>query len=485
MMTLSFVCLLLVFLGVGLWSVRQKQSTTEDYLLANRSIGPWAIGLSTMATGQSGFKFIGLIGYSYLTGVSGIWLVLGWFLGDYLAWNSGVPERLRKKSAKERAVTLPTYLAQKKGQVSPALSLTIGAIIFLFLASYAAAQLAAAGKSLQSMLGWHYDTGAYLSAGLIFLYCYAGGIRASIWTDVAQALVMLLGMWALTWMSLQAAGGLSSTWASLEALDPALTQPMPQGMGWFALFFLSLIVSGFGVLGQPHVMVRSMAIDHASNMQLVRRIYLYLGYTMSIGGYLVGLAARVIFPTRARFPPEMIMPELTQVLFHPVLAGFLLAALFASTISTADSQILVCASAFLGRPSNQARRNYLRLKLATTVTILLTLTIALHSNGVFSLVMFSWSVLASSLTALLILKTMQERPPVGVTMAMILGGGSTAILWRAFGLNANCYETLPGISVSLLPYLGWLAVKKRQAAGTNLPQKHRGHAKAKVTTTHS
>ncbi len=476
MMAFSFVGLLMVFLVVGLLSTRHKSPSTEDYLLASRSLGPWTIGLSTMATGQSGFKFIGLVGYAYSTGVSSIWLILGWFIGDFIAWTSKVPETFRRKSAQEGTLTFPQYLSEAEGKMSHALAFCVGLIIVVFLSSYAAAQLASAGKALQSTLAWSYQTGIYISSILIVLYCFGSGIRASIWTDVAQAIVMLGGMYALAAMSLSEAGGLTGFIPALRQINPQLTEFFPSSTLAFTIMLASLIASGVGVLGQPHIMVRSMALDQATNMALVRRIYLYLGYTMSLGSYIVGLSARIIFSSETPISAEMIMPQLTQLLFHPLLAGVLLAALFASAISTADSQVLVCSSAFLTRKNSHSKKHYYILKGCTCLTVLFTATIALNSTSVFTLVVFSWSVLASSLAPLLVVKTLFQRPPVRICLAMITLGGSTAILWRLTGLTSIAFETLPGILAGTVPCLFWLMIK--------LPQKTEGGQKSALVKQH-
>ncbi|MBC61251.1 MAG: sodium:proline symporter [Zetaproteobacteria bacterium] len=458
MMTLSFTSIVIFFLVIGLFSIHEKKSNSQDYLLASRSLGPWAIGLSTLATGQSGFKFIGLVSYTYLTGVSSLWITVGWFIGDCLAWYSKVPELLRQKSFEESSETIPEYLAKDKGVVDKRLSTFIGLILFLFLSSYAAAQIASAGKSLQFVFHWTYESGVFLSAFFILLYCFAGGIRASVWTDVVQSLVMLLGMYALVFFSLQKSGGIQSLTEKLSLIHPSLALFFPQSFSFFTILFLSFILSGFGVLGQAHIMVRSMALDSVANMAKVRTIYLYLGYTMSLGSYLLGLAARVLYPELGSLEAEMIMPQITQDLFHPIFSGCLLAALFASAVSTADSQILVCSSAFLIRHSS--KNNYLKLKLATFITILFTLFLAIKNSHVFTLVMFSWSVLASSFTALVIIKTKDQRPPSNICFWMIICGTLSSIMWRSFGLHQVMYESLPGIFFSFLPYFIWSKIKK-------------------------
>jgi len=83
---ITFIAFLLSFTVVGICSTTQKQNTTTDYLVASRNVNPWLTALSAMATGQSGFLFIGQVGFAYKLGVSSLWLTIGWLIGDYLAW---------------------------------------------------------------------------------------------------------------------------------------------------------------------------------------------------------------------------------------------------------------------------------------------------------------------------------------------------------------------------------------------------------------
>ncbi|MDB9786865.1 sodium/proline symporter, partial [Bacteriovoracaceae bacterium] len=379
-----------------------------------------------------------------------------------LAWYAHVPMLLRKESENRGALTFPSFLGDINNKRSSVVTILAGVIAFVFLGSYAAAQFAAGGKSLQVLLGWDYQTGTLVSAGMIFFYCYAGGIRASIWTDVAQSIIMIVGMYALATTTIYHVGGFPALYSSLEAIDPTLVSIIPSTAKWgFTVLFLSLIVSGFGVIGQPHIMIRSMTLNKPQNMKLVRRIYLFLGYSISFAGAFVGLAARALYPLREGFDSEQIMPTIAAEYFHPVAAGLLLAALFAATISTADSQILVCSSALTNDIFPRFKNHFKMMKFATFISIVFVLIISLYFKNVFVLVMFSWAVLSSAFGPLLFVQAKKMPISVGISIVMILSGLILGIFWRLQGWNKGAYEALPGFLLCGIMYSLWRLLRKK------------------------
>ena len=152
---ISFVGFLLLFMGVGVLSMFKRVETTEDYLLASRGLNPWAVALSAVATNNSGFMFIGLIGETYQQGLSAMWVMVGWVVGDYMMWVTGIPERVRARSAALGALTIPSFLGA--GSRGRAITTTAGLMTLFFLGLYAAAQLNAGSKALHALFGWdHY-----------------------------------------------------------------------------------------------------------------------------------------------------------------------------------------------------------------------------------------------------------------------------------------------------------------------------------------
>ena len=193
---ITFIAFLLLFIAVGIYSSTQKQNTTTDYLLASRNVNPWLTALSAMATGQSGFLFIGSIGFSYKLGFASIWIPLAWTIGDYIAW-SLIFKRLRLVSQQTDSDTISSFLGQEnQGSKNQGRLITIiSALITIgILGTYAAAQLVAASKGLSAIFSWNYQVGIIIGAVIVVAYCFSGGIRASIWTDSLQGILMIVSL---------------------------------------------------------------------------------------------------------------------------------------------------------------------------------------------------------------------------------------------------------------------------------------------------
>jgi sodium/proline symporter len=290
---ISFVTFLMLFIGVGIASgLRQQAATTDDYLLAGRDANPWLTGLSTVATGNSGFMFIGLIGFTYSIGLAALWVVLGWISGDYMAW-SLVHRRLRQTSAQKESSTVVAFLSQEAVGESRWVTLISGFITLTFLGIYAATQLQAGSKALSVIFDWDYGIGILLGAVIVTIYCFAGGIRASIWVGSIQALLMVVSMLLLVGVAVYHSGGPLGLWGNLRTIDPALLSLAPPHLQFGLIpFALSWLVAGFGVVGQPHIMSRIMAIDTGNqkagrNIQIARNVYtgLYIVFALSAIGW--------------------------------------------------------------------------------------------------------------------------------------------------------------------------------------------------------
>ena len=454
MIALSFIFFLILFTIVGVYAATQKQDTTTDYLLAGRSVNPWAIALSALSTGQSGFLFTGQVGYAYTQGISSIWLAIGWAIGDYLAWTL-VFKRLRQASEASDSETVPEFLAQKQPGYRW-ISITSALITIFFLGTYAAAQLLAGSKALNSLFGWDYAWGIIIGAIIVVVYCFSGGIRASIWTDSVQTIVMIGALILLFVFTIIAGGGVSNLYSDLAQIDTNLTALFPADLAWgFLPFFIGWLVAGFGAVGQPHIVVRAMALDSADNMGKARDIRTICGIITAFTAIFIGLAGRVLLPAIA--DPELALLDLSQELLPEILVGVMLAGLFAATISTADSQILSCSAALTQDLFPGLAKSYKFAKIGTLIVTAIVLVIALANNeSVFGLITFAWSILASGLGVLLILRSYNK--PVSTTVAIIimLVGIATAMIWKlALGLSGAVYEVFPGMAAGFLVY--WLA----------------------------
>ena len=209
-MITSFIICLFTFIVIGVLSTLKNQHSTSDYLLASYSVKPWLVGLSDAATNNSGYMFIGVIGFTYLYGISAIWLIFGWIVGD-LAASLLVHKKFRITAQARDVLSFAGVVSKWNGGNYKKLRAYLGVITVIFLVVYAAAQLNAGSKALNVLLGWDYEAGAIIGAIIVLLYCFAGGIRASIWTDAAQSFVMIAAMAILCIVSINEAGGYPSS----------------------------------------------------------------------------------------------------------------------------------------------------------------------------------------------------------------------------------------------------------------------------------
>lgn len=455
LIAVAFIAFLLLFTVVGIYSATRKQNTTTDYLLANRGVNSWLTAFSAMATGQSGLLFTGGVGFSYTIGISSIWLAIGWIAGDYIAWMF-VCRRLREVTEATDSETVSAFLGQRSKRFDW-ISLVSALITIAFLGSYAAAQLVAGSKALNAVFGWNYNLGIVVGAVIVVVYCFSGGIRASIWTDTVQGVIMIGSLLLLVTVAVASCGGLAELWSQLNQIDPALTSLAPASLQFgFIPFFVGWLVAGFGVVGQPHILIRAMAIDSVKNVGRARDIKMICSLINSLAATGIGIAARVLLPELGtNGDPELSLLYLSMDLLPAVLVGLMLAGLFSATISTADSQVLSCSAALTQDIFPPAARSYTWVKLGTLTVTAIVLIIALSGNdSVFSLITFSWSALASALGPLLVVRTFQKPVSTPVAVAMMIVGIAVALTWNLqLRLSSAVYEVLPGMVASTVIYL--------------------------------
>ena len=452
-MVLTFLFFLGVFALIGIASIFSSRGTKQDYYLASSSVAPSLVGLSAVATNNSGFMFIGVIGYTYATGLASIWLMLGWIAGDYLS-SIFVHGRLRAATQASGEASFAGVLSRWNGGQGRLLQAVIGGISLLFMLAYASAQLVAGGKALHVLFDWPTWSGAVIGAVLVMAYCFAGGIRASIWTDAAQSVVMMLAMGTLLFVATSSLGGVGAAIGQMNEvagfMDWFPRDMVLPGLAGGALFAVSWAFAGLSVIGQPHIMIRFMALNDAGKMNRARLWY-YLWfiafYAMATG---VGLLSRVYLSDPGTFDAELALPTMALQLLPPAMVGLILAGIFAATISTADSLILSCSSALTHDLLPHGVENTRLIKAGTAVITLVALSWALlNTQSVFSLVVMAWSGLASAFAPLLIVLTFGGKPGARISLAAIFTGLSVALLWRYAGWHNAVYEGMPGILAGL------------------------------------
>lgn len=452
----SFAFFLIVFLLIGFSSVLVRQKQSEDYLVAGRSVSPALAGLSAVATNNSGYMFIGVIGYTYSTGLSAIWLMIGWIAGDFMA-SQVVHRRLREAVESRQALTFPEILASWWGQHYPLLRRLVALVSVLFLGTYAAAQFNAGSKAMHVLFEWDYTSGAILGAVMVLFYCFSGGLRASIWTDAAQSLVMIVAMAVMVWTAVLSQGGVAETLVRLDRVSGSYMDWFPSdlafpGVAGPLLFVIGWVFAGFGVIGQPHIMVRFMALDNVRHLNRAR-LYYYLWFAaFYFLANAAGLLARLLIP-ESGFDAELALPTMARDLLHPLAAGLVLAGLFAATISTADSLVLSCSAALSRDLPPERMHSYTLTRMSTLLVIVLALLIALYGDkSVFNLVIVAWAVLAAAFGPLLVVYAFGARPSQATAVLMVLSGIGTVFLWRQLGLSGSIYEIMPAMIVAWLVF---------------------------------
>ncbi|MDA7882122.1 sodium/proline symporter [Akkermansiaceae bacterium] len=459
----GFLFFLLLFVVIGLWSTRKQTDKDNDYLLAGGTVSPLLTALSAAATKNSGYMFIGLIGYIYNYGLSAIWLVCGFLFGDLIAF-CVVHKKLREATKQTGAQSVAELISKWHGGHYRKLQVTIGIITLVFLAIYAAAQLNAGGKALHALFNWHTSSGAIIGAGLILGYCISGGLRASIWTDAAQSILMMFAMLLLLGSAISHAGGTGEFVGKLNEIPGYLDLGEKRfgSLGATALFAVGWLFNGIGVTGQPQVMVRFMALDDSRHMRKTGLYYfLWSGLFLSVT-LVVGLASRLYIAQAATFDAELALPTLAQTLLPGIAVGIVLGGIFASTLSTIDSQVLSCSAVLsddfkLGHGVRAKR-------LSTLAVVAVSLTIALFAPAnVFTLVILAWSALACTIGPLVIIHALGKRPTENLALLMMFVGFAVAMTWRFTGMNKYLYDGAPGILSALLVYFLFTLKTKNHA----------------------
>ncbi len=453
----AFALYLVAMLAIGAWAWRRTRDLA-DYLLGGRRLGRWATALSAEASDMSGWLLLGLPGYAYAAGLEAGWIALGLLAGTWLNWRL-LAARLREATAAHGALTLPEFLAARLGG-GRALRVVAAAFILFFFTLYTASGLAAGGKLFESVFGLPYAQAVLAGCLVVVAYTLAGGFLAVSWTDVVQGLLMLAALIAAPLVAIAAQGGWEATLAAVAARDPTLLDPLSRGgepLGAVAL--LSLLAWGLGYFGQPHILARFMAVRDAAELAPARRIAVgWVALTLG-GAVLVGLAGiGYLDPPLAGADTEKVFLRLVQAVFHPLVAGVLLAAVLAAIMSTADSQLLVAASALtedlyrgLVRP-RAGERELVWMGRATVAGVAGVATaFALDPDSrVLDMVAYAWAGFGATFGPVLLLAVWWPRLTRAGALAGMVAGGLTVIVWKHLaGGWFDLYELAPGFAAGL------------------------------------
>jgi sodium/proline symporter len=446
----------LVLIGIGLWA-NKRTNSTEDFFIGGKTLGPWVAAISSSASASSAWSLLGVSGAAYTMGYSAVWLFPAVIGGYFFNWLWLAP-RMYKLSVKTGAVTLTEILAGTGVWSKRIVWLCTFAIVFSF-SFYIAAQFQAAGGTFANSFDMNANNAIMLGTLIILIYTLLGGFWAVSVTDTLQGLLMALTAIVLPVAAVYQIGGFD---VLIDGLNASFTDSQlswtGEHSGWMAIaFVLGMLGVGLGNPGQPHVVNRFMALKDEESIKVAR--YIGIGWPIIVyGGMLIlGFCARLLVPEAEN--NEQVLFGVTTLLFHPILAGVIIAAVLSAIMSTADSQLLVAASSMsydLKKGVSPAK-SLLLSRLAVVLMCVISMLIALFApEAIFSRVLFAWAAIGSAFAPLLIVLLLGKSIKGRFRFAAIFVGFTLTIYfnWQENSPGDVLERVLPFFLAGVIAYMG-------------------------------
>lgn len=453
----AFVVYLGLMMAIGVAAARFSSRGVGEFFLGGRRMNLVVVALSAVVSGRSAWLLLGVTGMAYVQGASALWAVVGYTVVEFVLFLTLAP-RLRRFAEVHDCVTLPDVFAARFGDRDGRLRLTLAAVLLLFMVSYVSAQFAAGGKAIGASFGLEATTGVVITAAIVLGYTMVGGFLAVSLTDTLQAVFMLVGLVAVPVMAVADAGGWAAVAGELRAYDPSFLDPAALGFG----AWLGLVGIGLGSPGNPHIVIRYMSISDPRRLRMAAAVGTFWNVVMGAGAVFIGLVGRVFLPRAEMLPgadTENLYPVLAQQHLPPVLFGIVVASIFAAIMSTADSQLLVAASAVVRDLVEQRVRRVLdgrtlvglsRLTVAALVVVALGLGVVAEEL-VFWLVLFAWAGLGAALGPPLLLAVYwKSTTRAGIFAGLITGSAVTVLWYLTPALKSRLYELIPAFVLATL-----------------------------------
>ncbi len=482
---------------IGVFFTKFANQGSENFFIGGRKLGPWVAAMSAEASDMSGWLLMGLPGVAYWCGLAdAFWTALGLAIGTYLNWLF-VSKRLRNYSlAAGNAITIPEYISNRFKEKKKVL-LTIGAVfILIFFAVYTGSCFVTCGKLFNQLFGLDYQLMMLVGAVFVLTYTFLGGFLAESFTDFVQGLVMIVALAAVLITGTVAAGGVGAVLDNARsmpgfleffgiaqpALDAAGVQQVIDGAPQFGeagsyglLTIISTMAWGLGYFGMPQVLLRFMGIRKASELKKSRRIAMIWVVISLAAAVLIGIVGRTAFPAALTTTgaAENIFIVISTTLMHPLFAGVMMSGILAATMSSADSYLLIAASAFARNIFNGVikkdatdKQIMLVSRIVLLVVALIGVLIALDENSIiFTVVSFAWAGFGATFGPVILFSLFWKRMTRAGAIAGMLGGGGMVFLWklviRPMGGVLGIYELLPAFIFSCVLILVVSALTKK------------------------
>jgi len=464
---ISLLLYFLLMLGIGFYAFRKSTGSSEEYMLGGRQLRPSVAALSAGASDMSGWLLLGLPGALFATGLVEAWIGIGLFVGAFINWIVVAP-RLREQTERyDNAVTIPQFLSARFPTKALPLRTISAIVIVVFFAVYTASGLVAGGKLFMSAFGSlidsstfsDYSIGVWLTLAIVMTYTVVGGFLAVSLTDFVQGCIMMLALVIMPAVVLFGPGG-----GGFGQASETLAQVDPNFLSWTSgltfIGFLSAVTWGLGYFGQPHIIVRFMAIRSVSEVPAARNIGMTWMAISLIGAISLGVFGRA-YAVRNGLDvgdSETIFIVLADLLFHPLVTGFLYAALLAAIMSTISSQLLVSSSSltedfyrlFLRKEATEKECVTVGRVSVLAVGIVAALIAGDPESQVLGLVSNAWAGFGAAFGPLIILSLTWPRMSGAGAVAGLVVGAVTVMVWISLGWNGSfmggpgVYEIIPG-----------------------------------------
>jgi len=458
----------------------RKTDDLDDYMLAGRRLHPATAALSAGASDMSGWLLMGLPGAIYAAGLVEAWIAIGLTVGAWLNWTYVAPRLRSYTQVSKNSITVPTFLENRLRDRSHALRITSGVIILVFFTFYVSSGMVAGGTFFESTFGGSYVTGMLVVAGVTLAYTLFGGFIGATWTDVVQGLLMLAAIIVVPVVAISTLGGPGDALDGVRAADAAANAAgadldrLSLVAGGSVIGILSAVAWGLGYFGQPHIIVRFMALRSARDAKVGRRVGISWMLLISCGAVLSGIIGIAFFwrDGEVLANPETVFLDMATIVFHPLVGGIVLAAVLAAIMSTVSSQLIVCSSALVedlykiaGKEATPKQQVVLGRAGVLVVAVVAGLLAINPSGTILELVGFAWAGFGASFGPIILLSLYWRRLTWQGALAGMLAGAVTVVVWGSTALGDTLYEIVPGFVVNLL-----VAVLVSRATATEQPE---------------
>ncbi|OKP59997.1 sodium/proline symporter PutP [Bacillus cereus] len=444
-------------LYIGYWSYK-KTSDLSDYMLGGRGLGPAVTALSAGASDMSGWMLMGLPGAMYATGLSSVWIAIGLLIGAYANYLIIAPRLRTYTEVANDSITIPDFLENRFKDRTKILRFVSAIVILVFFTFYASAGLVSGGRLFENSFNLDYKIGLFVTVGVVVAYTLFGGFLAVSWTDFVQGCIMFIALVLVPIVAFTDVGGVTETFNTIKQVDAS---HLDMFKGTTILGIISFLAWGLGYFGQPHIIVRFMAITSIKDLKTSRRIGIGWMTISIIGAMLTGLIGIAYYAKNNATlqDPEMVFVTFSNILFHPYITGFLLSAILASIMSSISSQLLVISSAvtedfyktFFRRNASDKELVFIG-RLSVLVVAMIAVVLAYHpSDTILTLVGYAWAGFGSAFGPAILLSLYWKRTNKWGVLAGMIVGALVVITWvQISSLKATMYEMVPGFFCSLL-----------------------------------